>query len=259
MNRFLNKKGTDQAYTHLSHFYDQLMDVDYDRWLLYLEETWKQFGIKPEKILELGCGTGNITIPLAQKGHQMTAIDLSSSMLEHAQAKAKQFNVKINFQQQDMCDLSLDNQQYDLVLCCCDALNYLTTKSDLTAALRQAYNHTVTGGYLLFDLNSEYKLRELYGNQAYADLFADYGYFWENQFDEETEICQMDLTFFIPTDQNLYQRVSERHFEKLWRPSEVFDLLQATGWEVVGYFGFDTFEEPGADDERWQFVAKKMG
>lgn len=247
----------DQAYTHLSHFYDQLIEVDYDQWLTYLKQTWERFRVNPKNVLELGCGTGNITIPLANKGYNVTAVDLSEQMLERAREKAAQSGVKVDFYKQDMRSLALNNHKYDLIISCCDAFNYLTTKDDLQATMIQAYNHTNTGGLFLFDLNSEYKLRELYGNQAYADLFDDYAYFWDNYFDEEAETCQMDLTFFIRTDKDLYRRESERHYEKLWRPAEVFHLLQNSGWQLKGYFGFNTWEEPDNDSERWQFVAQK--
>lgn len=258
MNKDFKETRVDHAYTHLSHFYDQLMDVDYDQWFAYLEQTWDRFGAKPQSILELGCGTGNITIPLANNGYNVTAVDLSEPMLERASAKAHQIGVKVDFYNQDMRSLDLNDRKYDLTLSCCDAFNYLMTNDDLQTTMIQAYNHTKAGGLLLFDLNSEYKLREIYGDHAYADLFDDYGYFWDNHFDEKTEICQMDLTFFISTDKNHYSRVSERHFEKLWRPAEVLDLLHDTGWQLKGYFGFNTWEDPDNNTERWQFVAQKL-
>ena len=113
-------------------------------------------------------------------------------------------------------------QEFDLVISCCDAVNYLTTNEQLARFMRQAYLHTKPGGLLLFDLNSEFKLREIYGSNSYAELFDDFGYFWDNWFDENEEICTMKLTFMIKEANGLYRRASEVHQEKLWRPGRSF-------------------------------------
>ncbi len=251
-----NHIGADQAYTYLAKYYDQLMNIDYYQWVAYLERIWQSFGIRPANILELACGTGNITIPLAQKGYQVTAVDCSKAMIKRAREKANDAELHIEFIEQDMRTVSLADQ-FDVVLCCCDSVNYLTETRDLSAFFKQAYLHTRPGGLLLFDLNSELKLREIYGNQFYAELGDDFSYFWDNHFDEQTETCRMELTFFINLENNLYQRVSEIHFEKLWRPQTVFNYLQTSNWQVIGYYGFLTWEEPGSDEERWQFAARK--
>ncbi len=251
-----NHADAGRAYTYLAQYYDLLMDIDYHKWVTYLERIWQGFGIKAVKILELACGTGNITIPLAQKGYQVTAVDCSKAMIDKAKKKAEDAELQIEFIEHDMRTLSVEDQ-FDVVLCCCDSLNYLTEIWDLSAFFKQAYVHTKPGGLLLFDLNSEMKLREIYGNQFYAELGDDFSYFWDNNFDEQTEICRMELTFFIHLDNNLYQRVSEIHFEKLWRPQTIFNYLQANNWQVMGYYGFLTWEEPGSDEERWQFAARK--
>lgn len=233
------------------------MELDYNEWTRYLIRTWEFFGLKDPKILDLACGTGNITLRLAKMGYEITGLDISAEMLEQAKHKANQCDLTINWYQQDMCQLNL-SERYDVIICACDGLNYLLEENQLKSAFQKAYEHTKPGGLMLFDLNSEMKLREIYGNQSYAELFHDYGYYWDNTFDEEAEICQMDLTFFVPTEGDRYLRVSERHFEKLWRPQVVIDILSQVGWELLGYFAFPTWEEPEDMVERWQFVIKKM-
>ena len=57
------------AYESFASVYDMFMsDVDYDRWVEYVEEIWKKFNIDPKIVCELGCGTGNITLRLAENG-----------------------------------------------------------------------------------------------------------------------------------------------------------------------------------------------
>lgn len=252
--RQMNK--ADSAYTHLAQYYDRLMDVDYHQWAVYLCRLWEHFSVKPKQILELACGTGGLTLPLANMGYQITAVDISREMIAVAEAKAAKENTAVTFIVGSMLDIDLE-REFDLTICCCDAVNYLTTEQELVQFIQTAYQHTKPGGLLLFDLNSELKLREIYGNQYYAELFEEFGYFWDNYFDDQTEICTMDLTFFIKDDSGLYRRVREIHREKLWRPQVIFDYLSAQGWKLEGYFQFLTFEEPEGDAERWQFAARK--
>ncbi|MDO7203917.1 hypothetical protein Q5M85_06805 [Paraclostridium bifermentans] len=55
-------------YRDFAFVYDELMnDVDYDKWVKYIEDIIDNENVKVKNILELACGTGNITIPLAKK------------------------------------------------------------------------------------------------------------------------------------------------------------------------------------------------
>ena len=62
-----------EPYAVLAGFYDRLMeDTDYGAWVSFYLRCFEKFGIRPEKILDLACGTGNITLPLAAHGYDMT-------------------------------------------------------------------------------------------------------------------------------------------------------------------------------------------
>lgn len=246
----------DSAYTHLAKYYDRLMTVDYQAWVGYLAKIWTRLGVQPRRILELGAGTGGITISLAQMGYEIVAVDSSPEMAAVAREKAAEAQVAVEFIIQAMEDIDL-RREFDLILCCCDAANYLTTREQFGRFMRQAWRHAKPGGLLLFDLNSELKLKEIYGNNSYAELFDDFGYFWDNTFDEDAEICTMRLTFMIREQNGLYRRASEIHQEKLWRPGQVFQMLQEHQWELKGYWQFPTFAEPTGEAERWQFAAQK--
>ena len=88
-------------YDTLAQYYDVLVkDEDASRmWVDWIES---QCG--PCNILELACGSGEITEMLAQDGFTVSALDLSEEMIE--QAKAKDSGHKIRFYHQDMKDLS---------------------------------------------------------------------------------------------------------------------------------------------------------
>ena len=70
------------AYTDFATVYDLFMEeVPYDQWLSFLEEIWRKEGLEPQVIADLGCGTGNLLVPLTKKGYRTMGVDLSFDML----------------------------------------------------------------------------------------------------------------------------------------------------------------------------------
>lgn len=246
------------AYTHLAKFYDRLMAVDYQRWEAYLRSILKRHNCAPQNLLDLGCGTGNLTIPLARRGYTLTGIDISAEMVGAAVAKAERENLMISFLVQDMRSLAVAGAPFDAVFSACDALNYLLTAEDLRQAFQAVGRHLKSGGLFLFDLNSAKKLRRIYGEHSYADLAEDFGYFWDNEFDPHSNICAMELTFFVRLENGFYQRISERHQQKLWYPPEIEKVAEDTGFLTLACYDFLSFEPCSQNSERWQIVLKRQ-
>lgn len=244
-----------RAYSHLAPFYDALSREDVSGWVSYLESLWHRLGVLPQSILELGCGTGNVTIPLAKKGYALTGVDIARPMLEEAKKKAE--GMEIEFYEQDFTLLEIP-QVFDLCLSVCDGFNYVLERSKLKEALLRINRHLKLGGLLLFDVNSLVKLEEVYGNNTFAEINSDLGLFWTNSFDPSTQICTMHLTFFTRQDDGLFERTREEHKQRFWSEQELWDALGETGFDCVGFFEVLGYEEPLEDSERWQFVARKV-
>ncbi len=102
-------------------------------------------------ILELACGTGRLTIPLAQDGHKVVGLDDSRAMLRATKAKADAEGVEITFLEGDMRSLDL-GRRFPLVILCCNSLAHLTTNRDLKASLTCIARHLVPGGLFAFDI-----------------------------------------------------------------------------------------------------------
>lgn len=84
-------------------------------------ELWKQsllpyLGRGPLKVLDIGTGKGFLALLLADMGHEVTAIDISQSMLEKAQGEAIKRNLDIKFKKGDAENLAFDNSSFDVVL-----------------------------------------------------------------------------------------------------------------------------------------------
>lgn len=70
----------------------------------------------PADVLDIGCGTGSLSVVMAGLGHNVTGIDFSPAMIEHARAKAEAAGQPISFHVMDAANPPLD-QRFDAVLC----------------------------------------------------------------------------------------------------------------------------------------------
>ena len=105
-------------------------------------------------VLELGCGTGRVTIPVSQAGVTITGLDNSLVMLAQARSKAKKIRPRIktpHFIKGDMRDFDL-GQQFNLVFIPFRSFQLLLSVEDQSRALACIKNHLEPGGRLIFNL-----------------------------------------------------------------------------------------------------------
>lgn len=244
-------------YSGFAMIYDRLMqDVPYEGWIRYLKSLFVKYGIEPKDILDLGCGTGNVTIPLAEMGYRLTGLDMSAEMLSVAEEKSRSKGLQINWLQQDMLEMTLGGLKFDLVISMTDSLNYLSTLDDLKLVFAKVSEVLKPGGWLIFDLNSLYKLKTVFGSKVFTLSDEDVAYIWENSFDPASRTCLMDLTFFVREKDGRYRRFTEQHTETGYEIEQVTELLAQTGFVVKALLAEETYEKPGPQTERIYFLAK---
>jgi SAM-dependent methyltransferase len=110
-------------------------------------------------ILELACGTGRLTVPLALTGMETIGVDSSAAMIEAARAKATVAGASASFIQGDMRSFDL-SRRFALVVVSCNSLSHLTENEDLTAALSRILRHLAPGGLFAFDIGNP-QIRDL--------------------------------------------------------------------------------------------------
>lgn len=113
----------------------------------YCEEARRRGG----PVLELACGTGRLTLPLARDGHDVVGLDASAAMLDLARRKASESRVRIAFLQGDMREFDV-GRQFGLVVLSCNSLAHLTEVEDLRACLAAVARHLTPGGVFAFDV-----------------------------------------------------------------------------------------------------------
>jgi SAM-dependent methyltransferase len=131
----------------------QFFDADYADYSddLPLVEAYAQRTGGP--LLELGCGTGRLLVPLASAGYEVTGVDLSPEMLRIARAKAEAAGVaqRVTLVQGDYADAPLAGT-YRLACVMMNTFLHLTTQSDQLRALRHWWERLAPGGLLLVDI-----------------------------------------------------------------------------------------------------------
>ena len=102
------------------------------------------------RMLELCCGTGRLTLPLAKEGFDITGVDITSSMLEKARAKASEQGLDIPFVEGDMRSLDL-HEAFDVIFIPFNSIHHLYRNQDLFDALKTVKKHLRGDGLFLFD------------------------------------------------------------------------------------------------------------
>lgn len=246
-----------ESYYHLAEYYDMLMDeVDYNDWCSFIEEIFNIYSFKPRNILDTACGTGNITIPMTLKGYNLWGVDISEEMLAIAENKARNKKMNIKFIKQNMTELEL-NKSFDSVLCMCDGVNYIIDEKALFKYFKTVYNSINTEGLFIFDISSKYKLINVLGNNTLFQEKDEFCYIWENSYNEEEELLEMRLNFFIP-QQDMYKRLEEYHIQRAYSEKYLVKLLAEAGFKNIRSFDEMKLEKPKNKSERIFFAAQKL-
>lgn len=247
-----------EAYTVFAEVYDLFMDnIDHQQWAEYLEELLKSYGVKDGLVLDLGCGTGALTELLAKKGYDMIGVDNSLEMLEIAREKQIAQGLDILYLLQDMREFELYGTVASIVSCC-DSLNYILEEEELLQVFRLVNNYLDPGGIFLFDMNTEYKYREVLGDNTIAENREEASFIWENYYEESSRINEYAVTLFVREEDGKYNKQEEFHYQRAWTPQEIQRLLQKAGLELVAVYEAFTRDEPGGKTERLQFMAREV-
>ncbi len=245
------------SYEILASFYDGLnSDIDYGKWSEFIKIIFEKYGkIETKLVLDMACGTGLMSTQLAKMGYDVIGVDLSYEMLNEANNRAIEQGQNILFLNQNMCELDLYGT-VDATVCCLDSLNYLTNEKELDKCFSLVNNFMNDGGLFVFDINTPHKFRNIYGNNAYILENEDVFCAWQNTFDEESGICDFDLTFFAENDDGMYDRFDEHQCERMYTDECMRKSLTDNGFEVLGVFSDFDFTEYKDTDERWYYVCR---
>jgi SAM-dependent methyltransferase len=234
-------------FSALAEVYDLIMaDVDYDAWLEFILREAGRRGFPGRDVLELGCGTGNLAIPLAERGYRLTGIDRSPEMLAVARAKGPAIDWRLG----EFESFAL-GRRFGLALSVFDSLNNLTTRERFLAAAGRVRAHLLPGGLFLFDVNTSLGLQDLWEGGLVEGWAGEVYYRWRHSYDPERKLARVEA--FCDTGK---RRFTEVHFERPFDTDEVQELLARAGFGEVETLAFPDGSAATAEAERIWVVAR---
>lgn len=127
--------------------YDLVSPPDATMERFYIEAA----GGPGQRVLDLACGSGRFTVPLAASGALVVGGDISETMLSRARAATAERGVSAEFLQLDMRDFVL-GRRFDAIVIAANSLMHLHTRDDFTRTFSAIRQHLAPGGRLLFDV-----------------------------------------------------------------------------------------------------------
>jgi SAM-dependent methyltransferase len=224
----------EQAYEAIAPVYDDFTaHHDYELWLGNLLPKARGHGLSGHRLLDVGCGTGKSFLPMLERGWEVTACDISPSMLELARAKA---GGAARLSVADMRELPVFGE-FDLVWSLDDAMNYLLSPEELGEALSGMRANLAPGGLLMFDVNTLQAYRTFFAEVQQVDR-GDKRLVWRGQGSPDAPPGSISEAHFeveaVDGGADIETHVHrQRHFPE----AEVRELLETAGLECLDVYG----------------------
>jgi SAM-dependent methyltransferase len=190
-------------------------------------------------VLEIACGTGRLTLPIARDGVDITGLDVSRPMLEQARRKSAAANLPVAWVEQDCRELHLE-RTFALIFSATNAMQHLLDFASVGAFLRSAARALQPGGQLIIDVfnpdvaqlartpATRYPHKSFMTTQG-ATLRVEVA----SEYHADTQVLHFDL-FYLGDGQLLRtKRVNMRCFF----PEELLALCRLNGLEITRRYG----------------------
>ncbi|MEW6751751.1 MAG: class I SAM-dependent methyltransferase [Candidatus Latescibacterota bacterium] len=216
-------------------------------------------------VLELGCGTGRVLLPLARAGLQVVGLDTSQALLEAAQGHLDgcppELQARVRLVEGDMRSFRL-GQRFRLVLAAYRTFQHLLTPADQEESLACIRRHLVRGGRLILDLFDPLGLIAREGLQTPICRDTDFvdpatGHqvlvYYTRTTDPQAQVLEQEVTF--EEVEPAGRAVGRTHARLRLRYASRFEveyLLARCGFEVEALYGdFGRSPYPGYGEQVW--------
>ncbi len=205
-------------YKSFSYYYDKMMsNINYE----YFVDIVKNEVSTELNIIDIGCGTGNISIPLKKLGYNICGVDNSSEMLMIFEEKLRDENIAIPLFENDI-EEELPSEAFDCAIAFLDVINYV----DYKKVFNVIYDTLRVGGVFIFDVHQVSYAQELDGYFE-EEEYPDFRYEWNVKVSADLEIVH-DLKIIDKYD-NIYHEV---HHQKTYDKNIYVNYLESIGFEV---------------------------
>lgn len=247
------------SYENFALVYDQLMkDAPYDEWTRFTNHFIKNKQIN--SVVDLGCGTGEVTLRLAKPNRRLFGVDLSADMLSIAEQKAINMGKDVSWTKQDIRELD-GFTDIDLCVSYCDVINYITTEEDIERVFENVYESLSYQGIFMFDVHSMAHVTRNLINQTFTYTSDDIAYIWDCEPGEINGEMYHEMTFFYKNNakNDTYTRIEESHYQRTFSVETYVKLLQKAKFSRIERYGDFSLENGFSEQnsERIFIVASK--
>ena len=244
------------AYDVLAPFYDRFTDgYAHEALVASLHGLARDHGLTGDRALDVACGTGKSTKPLAGLGYDVSACDISPEMARRARERVGDASRVFVADMRSLPDVGA----FDLITCLDDSVNYLLSEADLRRALRSMACRLRPGGQVVFDANTI----GTYRNGFSSDFVVDAGetlFCWRGQTDADVaagSVCGATLEVFDRRRDGAFDRLTSVHRQRHHAPDPVREAIAAAGLRlraVRGLLPGGALDRTPSDDEQPKLV-----
>jgi ubiquinone/menaquinone biosynthesis C-methylase UbiE len=243
-------------YERFAAVYDRLMgDVPYARYA----EVWRALlaasGVRADRVMDVGCGTGTMFGPLLERARLVIGVDSSEAMLAQASVKARAYGQRVQLLQGQVQTLR-SPVPVDGCVAICDVLNYVESVAELEQSFRAIAGCLQVGGWLFFDMHSPRKVAIELGDNLFCDVREDEIAIMKTSAGVREHSVSYDLVLMIKEDSGRYERFDEHHVQRAFTLTEIVEGLRKAGFRhVVGGIDFAlSWTRPcGLEQDEWSF------
>jgi SAM-dependent methyltransferase len=196
-------------------------------------------------LLELGCGSGRLLVPLCRDGRRVTGVDRSSAMLAAAAGRLQRIGRRAQHAQllrADFRDLPIGRAHFALVLCPFNTLQHLYTREDFERFLGSTRRALLPGGRLAFDvMNPDLEWLARRPDKRWARTRFHHPqtgevlhYSTNHVYDRATQINYIRI--YYESEGGGPERVV-RLTHRMFFPAEIEALLHYNGWRLLARYG----------------------
>jgi SAM-dependent methyltransferase len=221
------------SYESLAPYYDAFTaSYDYEAWLTALEALAREHGLGGKRVLDVGCGTGKSFLPMLARGYEVTACDISPSMVEAALAKVEPGEAEVIVA--DMRRLPALGE-FDLITCLDDSVNYLLDEAGLVAALASMGGCLAPDGLLVFDCNTALAYRTAFRSEFVREG-DDVFFSWRGLGSVENGLARATIDVFSRSAAS-WARTTSEHEQRHYPRGVVESALRSAGLELIAARG----------------------